>query len=420
MFTSYGVGLWTFVSSVVFYGSAFVLETLRILPSAPLFTARVAPPWSGGLRLAIDLSIQTSMFWAFAIANFAEWSIAEKETALKEARDELARALEVGHAGQLVGMDLAGTYHLTDSLGRGGMGEVYQATRKPDGLVVAVKVLHYHLGTDPRAVARFRREMEAARRVEGARVPTILDSGATADGLHFIVMELLRGEDFAVLLRRRGRVPVEEVLEVADQLAEILDATHAAGIIHRDVKPSNVFLAREASGKKLVYLLDFGIASLQGPDPRAGVTRTAVAIGTPGFLAPEQIDTRYGQVGPATDVFAMAAVVYRALTGHPAFTPANASGAVYAALHQHPAPPSTLVADLVPEIDVVMQVAFAKDPAARYARASEFAADLRRASRGALLEGLRARARAAQATRMETTELLGSSSTDGEEAADSN
>ena len=217
-----------------------------------------------------------------------------------------------------------------------------------------------HLGVESELVARFRREIDLVRRMKARGVAEILDAGETGDGLHYLAMELLRGEDLAALLRREERLPLGELLPIVDQLAEALDAAHALGIVHRDVKPQNIFLARDAAGDVSVKLLDFGIARLLEMSREDRLTVTFTVVGTPGYLAPEQISDAIGAIGAETDIFALGAVVYRALTGRPAFESVNLAGMLHAALHGQPLAPSALVVGLTPDVDAVIALAIAK------------------------------------------------------------
>jgi serine/threonine-protein kinase len=205
-------------------------------------------------------------------------------------------------------------------------------------------------------------------------------------------MERLRGEDLAALLRRQDRLPVDQVVAIVERIAVALDAAHALGVIHRDLKPQNVFVCTQprADGGPDVRLLDFGVARLVDASMTSGMTATAAIIGTPGYMAPEQIAS--AEVGPPADVFALGTILYRALTGKPAFPSRSAAAAVDELLHLDPPPPTSVVAGLNPDLDLVVALALAKDQRKHYARAGELAADLRLAREGRLPEPVRARA----------------------------
>jgi serine/threonine protein kinase len=300
--------------------------------------------------------------------------------------------------GRLSGQTLDGKYRLGELLGRGGMGEVYQAVRVADGNELAIKVLYAHLCGDE-DLARFRREAAVTAKLPSDHVAQIYELGrCSTGGHHYLAMELLHGEDLAMLLRRRGRLTSAELLPIVDQLARGLEAAHAAGIIHRDLKPQNVFLV--GAGDTLrVKLLDFGVARLvEGSE----LTRSAMLIGSPGYLAPEQAVSELGEVGPRADVFALGTIVYRAVTGQSAFAARTPAAAVYEAVHVDPPPPSKLAAELPADVDLVLALALAKRPTQRYASPTELARDLRAAFTGGLSEHSRDRAAAIDRRRSAT------------------
>lgn len=277
---------------------------------------------------------------------------------------------------------VANKYRLLRTMGEGGMGRVYEAERIADGATVALKVLHAHLTDRPEPVARFRRETEAASKLSQQRTASILDFG-DADGVEFIAMERLQGEDLSARLRRVGRLSCADVLELVDQLATVLDAAVSAGIIHRDVHPRNIFLVGNATDVMDVRLLDFGACRLMDSVLGARAERSAAIVGTPGFLAPEQVSDAYGALGPHTDVFALACVAYFALCGRKPFRSEDAAQGVYEVLNHHPAPIHARLPDLPAAIDCVLAMALAQNPSDRYRSAGEFAADLRAAVTGA-------------------------------------
>jgi serine/threonine-protein kinase len=204
----------------------------------------------------------------------------------------------------------------------------------------------------------------------------------------FIAMELLRGEDLSMLLRRQERLGPGQLVPIVNGIAAALEAAHAVGIVHRDLKPQNVFLPSSGG----VRLLDFGVARFEAtPDGDAATRLTMGLLGSPGYLAPEQIRD-HAAVGPRTDVFGLGAIVYRALTGIGAFPSRSAAEAIYEALHSQPRVPSALEPGLHPDVDSVIALALAKALADRYASAGELAADLARAFEGALAPETRTRA----------------------------
>ena len=343
--------------------------------------------------LTVMLVVGAAAIAAIYLTHRLRALLREKDDALSQVKRDLVRVTAEFQPGRLTGATLDDKYLLEELLGRGGMGEVYRA-RDPEQREVAVKVLFAHLH-DTGALERFKREAEVVAKLPPHLVAPVLGVGASRDGLHYLVMELLRGEDLGALLRRRGRMSMGELLPIVDRLAEALAAAHKLGVVHRDLKPGNVFLVEnDAAGP--VRLLDFGISRMAESPSHIALTQTSMVLGTPGYLAPEQVAPRVGAVGPATDLFALGALVYRALTGEPAFVANNAAQAAYVALNVQPPPPSKLRPDLPDDVDAVIALALAKRLADRYSDPAAFARDLREASRGMLENDVRARARHAQ------------------------
>jgi serine/threonine-protein kinase len=385
----YASGLTCALGIAALHTTIFVLESVHVLRPASLFVSAPLGIYAAPLfRLAAMISLLVGYLITFLALNFFVATLRDKEAALRTARLDLARAVdEEGEGGRLAGQVLAGTYQIMELIGSGGMGEVYRGRRIRDNLPVAVKVLHLHLVDQVEMRERFRREAELVERIPGEHVARVLECGATVDGQLFIAMEHLRGEDLGSLLRRRGQLELAEVVPLVDKIAHALEAAHTAGVIHRDLKPQNIFLVE---GSAEVKLLDFGIARLNEGD---GLTLTSELLGTAGYMAPEQARGASSEIGPHTDVFALAAIVYRALVGVCAFPSRSTAAAVYEALHLVPAAPSSLVDGIGTDVDHVLTIGLAKRTSERYARAPLFARDLRAAAAGHLDERSRARAR---------------------------
>jgi tetratricopeptide (TPR) repeat protein len=256
-------------------------------------------------------------------------------------------------------------------LARGGMGDVYRATDTVLGRTVALKLLAERYAEDEDVRRRFRNEALAAARLSNAPFTvTIFDVGE-ADEQPFIVMELLEGGSLEDRLRD-GRPATRDVLRGLEQAAEALDAGHAAGVVHRDVKPGNLLL--DARGD--VHVADFGVASAVGLD---SMTMTGMVLGTAGYLSPEQ--ARGERATPASDRYALAVVAWELLTGSRPFE--SETPTAEAAAHVNPEVPSISAAGGLPaELDPVFERALAKEPAARYRSAGEFVAALREVLEG--------------------------------------
>lgn len=268
------------------------------------------------------------------------------------------------------------------------MGEIYRATDELLGRVVAVKVLADRYAEDVGVRERFTREALAAARLSGRpNVVTIFDVGES-EGRPFIVMAYLGGGSLEDRIRG-GRVQTGQALDWLEQAAVALDAAHAEGVVHRDVKPANLLL----DGADNVHVADFGIASAAGMD---SLTKTGTVIGTAAYLSPEQAQGE--RATPGSDRYALAVVAWELLTGRRPF--GGDTPAAEAAAHVHAEVPAiaTQRQDLPQELDGVFARALAKDPAHRYASAAEFVADLRDAvhdasPRTAVLAAIPSRAR---------------------------
>jgi predicted Ser/Thr protein kinase len=269
--------------------------------------------------------------------------------------------------------DTLGGYTLESLLGRGGMGSVYLATHERLGRRVALKVIAPELAHDDDFRLRFLREARLAASLDHPHVIPVYDAGEV-DGVLFIAMRYVPGSTLQRVLQEAGPLPVAETVRIAEQVGSALDAAHAAGLVHRDVKPANVLLA-EPDGH--VYLCDFGLAK---PMSSASTTRTGFFLGTADYSAPEQIEGR--PLDARADVYSLGGVVFHCLTGRPPFT----RDTEFAVLQAHLADPPPLVSELRPalplEVDRIVATALAKRPEARYASAGTFVGALREAVTG--------------------------------------
>jgi serine/threonine-protein kinase len=308
------------------YVTLTALELAGRMPYAPLLMGEApAAYFIPDYRSAAVFGVVLITVGSFQMSNVLVWVLRERGRALDRARDELRRAVDQARLGRLSGSTLS-HYRIEDLLGRGGMGEVYVAKDK-QGREVAVKVLHAHLGEEPEMRARFRREAEVVQRMPPSTVARVHEFGTNPEGYDYIVMERLRGEDLGALLRRRERLPLAELVPIIEKVAQGLDAAHALGVVHRDLKPQNVFLCAKpaADGGPDVRLLDFGVARLHEAQAATAMTATAAVIGTPGYMAPEQATGGTAATVPASHVFSLGCIGYRALTGQPAYPSRNAA-----------------------------------------------------------------------------------------------
>ncbi len=306
-----------------------------------------------------------------------------REALFLEARHDLERALRAGGLGRFTDQML-GSYKLGAVLGRGGMGEVYEATHVATGDVAAVKMLLPEVLALPHYVRRFLREVRVASSLDSPHIVRVLEVGAESAPLPYLAMERLHGEDLAQLLRREGRLEPAAVVELVRQVARGLAVAAEAGIVHRDLKPQNLFLV--AGDAPLWKILDFGVSKLLEGE---GLLTDGEAVGTPVYMAPEQ--ARGGVVDTRADLYALGAIAYRALTGHQPFKGGAAAEILLAVASTMPQRPSSLAA-LPREVDAVLAIAMAKATADRFASAAELADALEAALAGRLHETMHARA----------------------------
>jgi serine/threonine-protein kinase len=215
-------------------------------------------------------------------------------------------------------------YDIVRVIGRGGMGTVYEALNTAIGKRVAMKFVDAGTVQNKDAVARFQREAQAASAVESAHIVEIFDSGTSEDGVPYIVMELLRGEDLGHRIKRCGRLDLGEAIHVTAQILRGLHRAHKAGIIHRDLKPDNIFLVDRDDDPNFAKILDFGISKVRrsGDTPVHTLTRQGTVLGTPFYMSPEQAQAQADVDGRA-DLWSVGAILYECLTGRPPYTGAT-------------------------------------------------------------------------------------------------
>ena len=274
----------------------------------------------------------------------------------------------------LLGQTLAGKYRIEDRISEGGMGTVYRATHVLMEKQVAIKVLHPSLAADEKIVARFTREAKAASRISHPHALTVTDFGEDDNGIVFLVMEYLRGQTLKQIIRTEGPLALARVVEITRQVAGALDAAHAEGVVHRDLKSDNIMLEEiGAAGGDWAKVLDFGIAKIQEPvgqDPE--LTAPNLIIGTPQYMSPEQC-SQSGEIDKRSDVYSLGVILYEMLVGHVPFTGDSATAIMLKHL-QEPAP--SVVAerkDVPPAVGAVVAKALAKQREERQQSAGELA-----------------------------------------------
>ncbi|MFI6176889.1 serine/threonine protein kinase [Nonomuraea sp. NPDC051191] len=272
----------------------------------------------------------------------------------------------------LIGQEVAG-YYIEDIVGKGGMAVVYLALDPRLSRRVALKILNPVLSVDDRFRQRFILESRTVASIEHPNIIPIYEANADADGVLYIAMRYVDGLDLRRLIYDRGPLPIAQANQIFAQTAAALDAAHAHDLIHRDVKPANILLAGDH-----VYLTDFGITKHRSSI--SGLTQTDQFIGTPRYMSPEQINKEH--IDGRCDQYALACVVYEALSARLPFQRENDIALLWAHLAEQPVPLTQLRPELPPQVDTVMSRALAKAPEERYATCSEFVTALRDAISG--------------------------------------
>ncbi len=272
--------------------------------------------------------------------------------------------LEGSYAPALLGRRLCDKWRLVRVLGSGGMSTVFEGLHR-NGKRVAIKVLHPELAVNPRMRSRFKREAYVANQVDHPDAVSVIDDDTSEEGLAFLVMELLDGETLGARLKRRGApFPVAEVLAAALSVLDVLAVAHRVGVIHRDVKPDNIFLAR---GARSIKLLDFGIASLR--EISAGgseLTGAGATLGTPAFMAPEQARGRIDEVDATTDLWGLGATMFTLLSARFVHEGVNGNELLIAAATCSAPPLASVVDGLPAGLVAIVDRALAFERSARW------------------------------------------------------
>jgi eukaryotic-like serine/threonine-protein kinase len=277
----------------------------------------------------------------------------------------------------VAGLQVTPTVKLVKLLGKGGMGAVWLSDHSGLESQVVVKFLSDDLVSNPEALTRFKREAAASIQVKSPHVVQVYDHGVTPWGDPYIVMEYLEGKDLGYMLQA-GPLPVRDVCELIRQVARALTKAHAAGVVHRDLKPDNIFLCESGDGEAFVKVLDFGVAKVS--DKLDAKTQSGAVMGTPFYMSPEQI---LGQVADSSvDLWALAVVAYEAMTGTRPFQ-GETVGAVTLAIHTQRPRPSHVLPMLPRGLDSWFDRAFNKEKSNRFSNAKELAQQLAAAIEGA-------------------------------------
>jgi serine/threonine protein kinase len=262
----------------------------------------------------------------------------------------------------LIGAEVDGRYRVLELIGEGGMGKVYRSEHVELGSPSALKVLHPSYSRMPDLVERFRREARAAAQLNHPNIVGVTDSGTTADGSVYFVMEYLEGLELGSVIEREGALDVARALKITGQICRALAAAHRAGIIHRDLKPENIFLVTRDGTADVVKVLDFGIAKTTEAEAQRErrLTSPGMAMGTPEYMSPEQAAGRPADA--RCDVYALGAILYEMVTGIPPYSGDNFMEILTKKATQDPLPPQLVRSELPQQVgDLVMQ-ATARNP----------------------------------------------------------
>ncbi len=287
-------------------------------------------------------------------------------------RERPARAL---HREVITGTLLAGRYRVGKMIGQGGMGTVYDAVREDLGnMRVAIKILHDTYSSNRQLLARFRREAETVALLSHPNIVRVIDFHDDGAQAAFLVMEWLEGQSLGQALQRQGPFTAERTAFIAFQVLAALSAAHRASVVHRDLKPDNIFLTNMSGLGDIVKLLDFGIAKLLTNTGAPKLTETGMVLGTPPYMAPEH--ARGAEVDLRSDIYAVGCVMYEALTARAPFVAENYNALLFAIQEGCPVPLEEWRPDLDPELAQIIRRAMSVKPDERYQSAQELADSL--------------------------------------------
>jgi serine/threonine protein kinase len=273
---------------------------------------------------------------------------------------------------------LGDTYTVTRLIGVGGMGEVYEASHARLPGRYAVKILLGDIPGRSESMQRFRREAEVTSALRHPNIVQVLDFNFTPDGTPYLVMEFLDGVELAQEMKRVGAMPIERVLDIVGQIASGLAAAHSQNVVHRDLKPQNIFLVKlPGSDREIVKIVDFGISKVR--EVATKLTLDQSILGTPQYMAPEQAQGKLDQITDRTDQFALAATMYELVTGRPAFAGSSVYAILYQVVHEQPESLAKIVPSVGPAVEAVVFKALSKAPADRHPSVMAFHAELLRA-----------------------------------------
>jgi len=334
--------------------AAVIISVMSLLPVVLLLAMKAAVPC---VRTALDWEALVGFVLMMAVAGGGSVFGVNRIGALRR------QAFEARQLGQ---------YRLTQRIGIGGMGEVYLAEHQLLKRPCVVKVIRPDKNKDRKVLARFQREVRAAAKLTHWNTIEIYDYGCAEDGTFFYVMEFLPGMNLSELVERFGPLPPERVVYLLRQACDALGEAHAAGMIHRDIKPGNIFAAQRGGFYDVVKLLDFGLVKPLMDDEPLELTAEGSITGSPLFMSPEQA-TGETNLDPRSDIYSLGAVGYFLLTGRPPFTADKPLKVLLAHVNQAITPPATYRSDVPADLELVILRCMAKKPADRFPDAASLA-----------------------------------------------
>lgn len=341
--------------------AAWVLGSFAV---APVVLCIVAKLVLTDYSAAVKAETISTVFMTMALAAFiGAWGV----HTINRLRREAFEAKQLGQ------------YRLKRLLGAGGMGEVYLAEHQLMKRPVAIKLIKPGKAADPQALARFHREVQATAKLTHLNTIEIFDYGHTDDGTFYYVMEYLPGKSLADLVLQHGPLAPERVVAILEQICEALAEAHRIGLIHRDIKPGNIFAAERGGVYDVAKLLDFGLAKPVMPTADVNLTQDGAITGSPLFMAPEQA-VGDGVPDARSDIYGLGAVAYYLLTGRPPFEADNPVKILLAHAQKAVVPPSQLQPDVPADLERIVLRCMEKSPADRYQSVNELATDLARTS----------------------------------------
>jgi serine/threonine-protein kinase len=305
----------------------------------------------------------------------------------------------------LVGTVVEGAYRITRLIGEGGMGAVYEAVQLRLNKRVAVKLMARDLAANREALARFHREAEITSHLGHPHLVNVVDFGQAESGEPYLVMEYLEGEDLDHRLRRVGCMPIEAVVNVVKQVASALNAAHDQGVVHRDLKPGNVFLVQIPGEPDFVKVLDFGISKMKAA--RTQLTNAAAVMGTPNYMSPEQATGMVEEIDHRVDQWALGCITWQMLLGRGPFVADEVAAILYQIINLDPHPLTPRVPGLPPAVEAVLRRALSKRPADRFPSLREFSRALDAAASGRPADATPAPVVASPASPADTTIAYG-------------